>query len=213
MGCGMETGEIIRQLNTSALFNGLPECAVSAAAALASERQFAQGELINPSGGAHYLGVIVSGYARVTKPGREGAVVISILGPGDVFGAATLMGGSLPVTEAEAIKPLTALIIAEDDFIALMQEHFELTESYCRYLIGRIRFLTERVECMAGGTAAEKLMRFLEKNAVDGRVHLSFGMDQLASALSLSRASLFRAFDELEKGGRLSRRGRDIRLL
>lgn len=208
---GME--ENMRILRASTLFSGLSEDALRGAAGLAKERVYTSGALIDRREAGNHIGVIASGYARVTKPGRDGSVPISLLGPGDVFGAASLMGGELPVTDIEAIKPLTALIIDEDDFLSLMEKHFELTQSYCRYLIGRIRFLTERVECLAGGTAAEKLMRFLEKNAENGRVHVSFGMDQLAAALSLGRASLYRAFDELEKSGKLSRRGRDIRLL
>ena len=40
-----------------------------------------------------------------------------------------------------------------------------------------------------------------------------FGMDAFAKAISLSRASLYRALDELEKSGKIARTGREIRLL
>ena len=209
----MTLDEKKRLFTANVLFSGLPSEAAEDAARAASEQEFPAGEVLFSAGGERRIGVIASGYARVVKPAKDGFVTMSILGPGDVFGAATLMGGALPSTEARAIKPVTAVLIQEGDFLALMDRYFGLTQNYCRYLIGRIRFLTERVECMAGGTASEKLWRYIEKNAENGTLHLRFGMDALANALSLSRASLYRAFDELERSGKLSRKGHEIRLI
>ena len=208
----MTLSEKAKLLRSSVLFRGLSEDAVLDAAQLAEPRDFARAQLLLSSGERH-VGVIVSGYAKVVKPSADGSVTMSLLGSGDVFGAASLMGGRLPSTEVKAIKPLTALILSEESFLYLMEKHFALTQSYCRYLIGRIRFLTERVECMAGGTASEKLWRYIEKNASNGSLNLSLSMDALAGARSISRASLYRAFDELEKSGRISRRGHEIRLI
>lgn len=209
----MTEAEKKKLLSACRLFEGLDEAAIEEAARFAEEAYFPVGEALFGDEDGRRIGVIHSGYARVTKLGREGGVAMSLLSPGSVFGAATLMADELPSTRAIAIKPVTALLIAEEDFLRLMEEHFLLTKNYCRYLIGRIRFLTDRVECMAGGTAAEKLMLYLEKNQVNGSVHLPFGAETLASALSLSRASLYRAFDELEKSGRISRKGHDFKLL
>lgn len=199
-------------LGSCALFTGLDEGALQEAASVSEKRGYEKNELLLGRG-ERLIGVIASGYALVTKSGRDGCVTMSILGPGDVFGAASLMGGKLPSTLVRAIKPVTALVFPEESFLLLMEKHFALTQNYCRYLVGRIRFLTERVECMAVGTASEKLWRYVEKNAENGVLHLSFGMDALANALSISRASLYRAFDELENSGKLSRRGHEIRIL
>ena len=138
---------------------------------------------------------------------------MALLGYGDVFGAVSIMGDPLPVTEARAKKFVLALVFTPEVFIGLMKQSFALTENYCRYLIGRVLFLTERVECMAGTTAEEKLMRYLTNNSADGVCRIAFGMDALASALSMSRATLYRAFSELEKNGRIARKGHEIRLL
>lgn len=200
-------------LSSSELFKGLSPAVLAKAAEVCERREFEPGELLFSQSSGRHIGVIVSGYAKVVKPGKGGSVTMSVLGPGDVFGAATLMGGELPTTEARAVKTLTALLFTEEAFLHLMDECFPLTINYCRYLIGRIRFLTERVECMAGSTAAEKLRTYFEKNSSDGVVRLNFSMDALAKALSLSRASLYRAMSELESSGRITRNGHEIRLL
>ncbi len=208
----MDLSEKVSRLASCELMKGVTAEGLREAGEAAELTEYAQGEkLLTPSGGR--IGFIISGYAKVVKPSGSGSVSMSLLGPGDIFGAATLMGGRLPSTEVTAQKPVAALTFDEASFLALMDRHFDITRNYCRYLISRIRFLTERVECMAGGTAAEKLMRYLEKNEENGSVHIPFGMDALAKALSLSRASLYRALDELENSGRISRSGHEIRIL
>ena len=210
----MNEAEKKRYLTSCGLFAGLGQEALEDAARAADEAVLKQGELLfSCADGMRRIGVIVSGYARVTKPCKGGPVVMSLLGPGDVFGAASLMNPGETMTEARVIRQALVLLFSEEAFLGLMERHFPLAKNYCRYLVGRIRFLTERVECISGGTAAEKLMRYLEQTAEEGSAHVSFGMDALASALSMSRASLYRAFDELERAGRICRHGRDIKLI
>ena len=209
----MDLSEKVSRLASCELMKGVSADGLREAGEAAELVEFGQGEkLLSPSRRGR-IGFIVSGCAKVVKPSGNGYVSMSLLRAGDIFGAASLMGGKLPSTEATALKPVSALIFDEEAFIRLMERHFEITLNYCRYLISRIRFLTERVECMAGGTAAEKLMRYLVQNEEKGSVHIPFGMDALAKALSLSRASLYRALDELENSGRISRSGYEIRLL
>lgn len=209
----MTRSERIRALGACVLFNGLSEESIRRAADAAEERHYpARAELFSQTG-ERCIGVIVNGSAKVTKPKRGGNVTMSILGAGDVFGAASLMDGDPPATRAESVKELSALVFTQERFSELMKLDHELTMNFCRYLIGRIRFLTARVECLAGCTAQDKIMSYLELNAKDGAVHVPFGMDAFAKAISLSRASLYRALDELEKSGKIARTGREIRLL
>lgn len=208
----MTNEDKLKLLKSCALFEGIGESTLARVCEEAEERQFPAGASLF-SAEERRIGVIARGSAKAVKPKRDGFVTMSVLGYGDVFGAAALMGGELPSTEAIAIKPVTALIFGEDVFRALMQYDFAVTENFCRYLISRVRFLTERVECMAGTTAADKLLKYLETNSDRGSVHLPFGMNSLAKALSVSRASIYRALAELESAGKISRSGHDIRLL
>ncbi|MBO4563747.1 MAG: Crp/Fnr family transcriptional regulator [Clostridia bacterium] len=209
----MTSSEKKKILISCALFEGLSEESLGRAAQTASLRCFAAQEKLFPQDCGRLLGVIASGSARAAKPKERGSVTMDLLGAGDVFGAAAIMGGELPSTEATVIKPVKALVFTSEEFLGLMEKDFELTKNFCRYLTGRIRFLTARVDCMAGSSAAEKLMRYFTTNAEGGTVHLAFGMESLAKAISLSRATLYRALDELEKSGRIARNGHEIRLL
>lgn len=208
----MTNEEKLKLLDNCILFSSLPKESAVLAANAAEERQFPAGASLFPAD-ERIIGVIARGSAKAVKPKKDGFVTMSILGYGDVFGAATLMESELPPTEVFAVKPVTALVFSDEVFFSLMERDFALTKSFCRYLIGRVRFLTERVECMAGVTASEKLLTYLEMNSDGGSVHLPFGMEALARALSLSRASLYRALGELETAGKIARSGHDIRLL
>lgn len=200
-------------LAASPLFAGLPDEILLRAAEAAEELTFARGEKLAPRENGRVIGVIVSGAAWAVKPKEHGSVTMNIMGANDVFGAATIMGGELPSTEVRAKKAVRALVFSAESFLSLMESDFGVTRCFCRYLTDRIRFLTGRVECMAGSSAAEKLMRYLEKNSENGVYHIAIGMDALAKAISLSRATLYRALDELEKNGKIARKGREIRLL
>ncbi|MCR5809290.1 MAG: Crp/Fnr family transcriptional regulator [Clostridiales bacterium] len=208
----MTIEEKIKVLSACRLFRGLSESGLRAAAEAAEQVEIPAGQQLF-SADERRLGVIAMGSARAVKPKKEGAVTMSILGYGDVFGAVTVMADELPNTEAFAIKQVKALVFSAESFKRLMRNDFALTENFCRYLTSRIRFLTERVECMAGSTAADKLLSYFESTAQNGVAHISFGMEALAKALSVSRASLYRALTELETSGRISRKGHDIRLL
>lgn len=204
--------EKLKVLRSCPLFGGLTEEGLSAAIDAAEELDLLTGELLF-SDSVRRIGVIVRGSAKAVKPKKEGFVTMSVLGYGDVFGAVSVMGGDLPSAEARAVKPLKALVFTPEAFDGLLENDFRLTKNYCAYLISRIRFLTERVECMAGTSASEKLLKYFETNAVSGVCHIPFGMDSLARAISVSRATLYRAVDELEKDGRIARSGHEIRLL
>ena len=208
----MNEREKLRVLKSCVLFKGVSEESLSRASVLAETVGFEPGELLF-SRDSRRLGIIALGSAKASKPGKNGPVTMSILGYGNVFGAASIIGDDLPETEARAMKKVTALSFAPSDFISLIEDDRRINLNYISYLVSRIRFLTERVECLAGGTAEERLMRYLETNAENGICRISFGMDALAKGISMSRATLYRALEDLEGSGRIVRSGRDIRIL
>lgn len=208
----MTQQEKLKVLKSCPLFRGLTESGLEAVIDAAEELELMTGELLF-SDAERRIGVIVRGSAKAVKPKKDGFVTMSLLGYGDVFGAVSVMEGELPSTEARAAKPVTALAFSPEAFGRLLENDSRLMRNYCSYLISRIRFLTERVECMAGTSASEKLLKYLDTNAVSGVCRIPFGMDALARAISVSRATLYRALSELEENGRIARRGHDIRLL
>lgn len=211
----MFTARETKLISGTPLFAGLDEGFVSHAAKRAEERSYAAGELIFREGGdTDGLGFLLFGKAQVHKAAGGSRVLVSVLEPPAMTGASCLfMKEAHAVTEVLAVKPCRLAFLGEETLRQLMRENFALAENYMRYLTGRIRFLTERIESIGSPGAAEKLMNYLALNARDGKLSLPMGYKSLADALCVSRASLYRVLDGLEAGGRLRREGKTLYLL
>ena len=211
----MPDSRTLRLISETPLFQGLDGGFVARAAGRAKAVSFAAGETLFSEGGeARGLGILLCGKAHVYKAAGESRVLVSVLEPPAMTGASCLfVRDARPVTEALAVKPCRLAVFDEQTLRALMLENFALAENYMRYLAGRVRFLTGRIESIGSPGAAEKLMNYLALNAREGRLTLPMGYSALADALCVSRASLYRVLDALEAGGRLRRDGKTIYLL
>ncbi len=197
------------------LFTGLAPAFVQRACRLGETEVFQPGETVFAEGGqARRLGVLLTGRAQVHKAAGDARVLMSILEPGALLGAASMfLGEATTVTEVSAMKETQVLFFREDTLKALMRENFALAENYMGYLTSRIRFLTGRIESIGSPTAADKLMNYLALNATGGALTLPAGYGALAEALCLGRASLYRAMDALEGQGKIRREGKTIYLI
>ena len=90
----------------------------------------------------------------------------------------------------------------------LLEQHSQIRENYLRYLTGRIRFLSNRLQSLAQAGAEGKLARYLLANGQGGSVTCT--ASGLAQRLGISRASLYRAFEALENSTLIVRRGKTI---
>ena len=189
------------------LFRGLPAAFVEHAIAQGYVERFAPGTPVLRSGDARRrLGVLLLGSAEVYKPTGAGRILMSVLAPGALLGAACLfLADAHAVTEVEATEACEVLFFDEETLKTLMQENFALAENYFCYLTGRI-------ESIASPTVVDKLLNYLAQNAQDGAVEVPYGYSRLANALSVSRASLYRVMEELEREGRIAREGKRILL-
>lgn len=151
------------------------------------------------------LGVLLSGQVRVTKA----PLTVSVLEPGALFGAAALYNDEPDyATTLTTLSPCTALMMTQELLDRLLSEHAPLRQNYLRYLSGRIRFLSARLQSLAAGGAEGRLSRYLLENLQDGR--LVCPATELAHRLGVSRASLYRAFETLEASGLIQRQGKTI---
>lgn len=175
----------------------------------ASLAQFAAGEVIySPRHFSRCLGVLLSGLLQVTK----GSLAVSCLEPGELFGAAALYS-DLPeyATTITAKRPSRCLLLDQALVDRLLGEQPLIRDNYLRYLTGRIRFLSGRLQSLAQSGAEGRLARYLLSNHRDGS--LTCSATDLAQRLGISRASLYRAFEELEHGGLILRQGKTITIL
>ncbi len=160
------------------------------------------------------LGILLRGGAVVEKHSGEGLLRMSELQPGALFGVAALFAcgetREFP-TRIIAQKNTAALLIPEDTLRTLMQANFRLTENYLRYLTGRIYFLNARIEELISPTVEQRVLLYLTQNAAGGSI--THGLTALAQALCISRASLYRALEKLERDGSIRRQGRSIEIV
>lgn len=158
----------------------------------------------------HCLGLLLTGTVQVSK----GLFLISVLRPGELFGAAALFGGAedYPAT-LTAHTACSVLFFPQ----AMVEERLDAcpaaARSYMVYLSERIRFLTGKIEGLTAGSAGRKLTQYLLGQSSGGAVELDCSATALAKRLHVSRASLYRAFDALTAAGAVERTGRTIRLL
>lgn len=179
-----------------------------------STEEFSSGCMIySPSDFRKCLGIIVKGSAVVSK---ESGMLMSILSPGDVFGIPVLFSDKPFPTLVTAKENCRVCFIEKELFIEMMAGSRALAENYLSLLSNRIVYLNEKIARISAPTPADKLKSYLESTA--DRLNsqefvLPVSLSGLASALSLGRTSLYRAFDELTEAGYLEKNGKAIKLI
>lgn len=195
-----------------ALFTGCDEAAIRRALHDdgCTVAEFEAGQtLYQPHRFSRSLGILLSGSVRVTRD----ALVISVLSPGELFGAAALFN-DLPdyATTLTAAAPCRAVLLEQQLISRLMDENARIRDNYIRYLSGRIRFLSGKVQSLAAPGVDGKLARFLLSRLTPDEPVLCCPSADLARRLGISRASLYRAFELLESRGLIVRETRALRV-
>jgi CRP-like cAMP-binding protein len=180
--------------------------------------RFKPGEIVfGASKNESCLGIFCEGKAQVEKLLPSGQrVLMSVSGPGDVFGTVTLFAkpSDFP-TVIRSEEACTVVLFERETVRGMFQREPSLAENMIAYLSSRILFLNRRIEGFAATGAEEKLAVYLRDNLMktDGKSTLSLSMTDLAETLSVGRASLYRAFDRLEAMGLIVRRGKTVDIL
>ena len=145
------------------------------------------------------LGVVLEGRVQVNK----GALIMSVLEPGDLFGAAALFNDRADyATTLTARAPCRVLLLPQ-----------EVGRNYVAYLSGRICFLSGKIDALTAGSAERKVAQYLLSRLEGGWAELACSAAGLARRLGGSRASLYRALDALAGRGVLRREGRRVQVL
>ena len=202
------TGRELEVLGGGPLLRGLSPDRVGQIALLGERADFSAGETVyHPRRFLRALGVLLSGQLQVT----QGAMPVSRLEPGDLFGAAALYSDAPEfATTITARRASRCLLFSQQVVDRLLAEDGLVRENYLRYLTGRVRFLSARLQSLSQHGAEGKLARYLLTNQREGM--LVCPATELAGRLGVSRASLYRAFQSLEAAGLITRRGPAIEI-
>lgn len=200
----------LAHLLASPLFRDCPEQTVQTALADSdfTVHHFEPGQtLYQPHQFSRCLGVLLSGGIRVTRD----ALAISVLAPGDLFGAAALFNDREDyATTLTACVPCRVVLLTQELVSRLMDESPRVRDNYIRYLSGRIRFLSGKIQSLAADSVEGRLKQYLLTNLSPQQPRLDCPATELAKRLGISRASLYRAFETLESQGLICRQGRAI---
>ena len=201
---------MLQALSRHTLFSGVEPALLSRLLETAEELHVAKGETIyTPRRFRRCLGVLFSGRVRVSKE----ALVVSTLEEGDVFGAAAIFTDSEDyATTLTALSDCSLLLLPQEGVARLLRESPDFAENYVRYLSGRIQFLSGRLDAVSAGTAERQLAQYLLSSA-DGEGRVTMSATQLSARIGVGRATLYRAFETLERDGTIAREGKSIRIL
>ena len=141
------TVEELHLLAACPLFLGVAEALLCQLAREAGRAEFSPGQVVyDPGHFRRCLGVVLSGRLQVTK----GSLAVSLLEPGDLFGAAALYSGEAEFASTiTAQRPSACLMLEQSLVDRLLAEQGQIRENYLRYLTGRIRFLSGRLQALA----------------------------------------------------------------
>lgn len=202
------TSRELEVLGSCPLLRGVSPDRLCQAAGAGSRVEYPAGETVYcPDHFLRSLGVLLSGELQVTK----GTLSVSRLQPGDLFGAAALYSDAPEfATTITARRPSCCLLLSQQVVDDLLAEDALVRNNYLRYLTGRIRFLSTRLQSLSQHGVEGKLARYLLTNQ-RGQV-LVCPATELAGRLGVSRASLYRAFQALEDAGLILRHGPSIEI-
>ena len=195
-------------LEQTFLFRGVPQAVGQALAdPRRALRRFGRGEIIyDPQRFERCLGILLEGRVQVEK----GAVIMSQLRPGELFGAAALFNNRPDyATTLTALTGCAVLLLPQPLVEDLMAGFPAVGRNYVAYLSERIRFLSEKIEGFTAGGAERRLAQYLLCQPAE----LECSATGLARRLNVSRASLYRAFDRLAALGAIRREGKMVRIL
>ncbi|MBQ6654864.1 MAG: Crp/Fnr family transcriptional regulator [Erysipelotrichaceae bacterium] len=181
-------------------------------------RQYGKGETVfKPEQYSRSLAYILKGTATISMlMADRDEFPMRRIEEGSFFGVAALFNEETRyVTEIRAVKNMKIIFFKEEMVEQCIRENAEFAMNYVRFLGSRIRFLNRKISLLANSSSENSLIGYLANAA--SRFGETFRLDvsytQLARNLNMGRSSLYRALDDLESRGIISRDGRNIMLL
>lgn len=202
------------------LLENVPEREVRDLIAIARRRRFARGEVVfHQDDPADTLHLVDKGRFAVRGIGQRGdAVMLSVVGPGDMFGELALVDGEASRRSAtvSALEGGETLSIHKIDFDRLRRQQPETAQVLIAVLAGQVRRLSKLVTEAHYVSAEKRVRRRLLEVAAhwdpeegEETAIVPLTQDDLADLAGTSRATVNRVLrQEQEKGAIVLRRGK-----
>lgn len=169
-------------------------------------RQFAGGDILNSQGTkVRHVLVVLAGRVEITVTSEDGdELLCAIRGAGDIVGELAAVDGRPRSATVRAGNDVAVLMVAEERFVLLCQEHAKLTWAVLRTVVGRMRELGRQAAEYRRTTTTERLAALLVELA-DQRgmprgaevIALPLTQTKLVEMVRESRESVVRALHNL----------------
>lgn len=180
---------------------------------------FSSGKQINTDKYSGFVGIIISGKAKAKTASKSKDVLLNIFECGSCFGYSSLFLKNEDKIETEIIAKgsCSVAFISEETLRELINGDATVAINLISALCEKVRFLNQKIASFTGENAEQKLIGYLRQKAVlqseNGETNLVFELKnaaQLSRTLDMGRASLYRAFDSLEKKGIIIKKDKKI---
>lgn len=162
------------------------------------------------------LVIIIKGSASVTKQSGNSKILMNILKKGDIFGMATLFFEEENyLTQITALEKVTMAVFPKENVQKIFSLYPAISENYIAILSEKIHFLNKKISTYTKAETIQKVASFILQCADSEKKQavLPYSITNIADALNVGRASVYRAFDTLENDSVIKREGKKILIL
>jgi CRP-like cAMP-binding protein len=201
--------EAMEFLRNAPIFEELEERDFARISACGVRKSYKKGEVIlmeEESGSA--LFVIVSGEVKVVRIGEDGReVILSILGPSDIFGEMALLDGEARSASVVALDDAELFVIHRKDFLGLLHEYPSIAISLLKHLTQRLRRADALIKSLSLKDAYHRvgyvLLQFADERGriKQGKVEIDNlpVQQEIANMAGTTRETVSRTFSKMEK--------------
>ena len=160
------------------------------------------------------IGYILRGVA-VAKADNQNETHLKTFEKGMSFGAAAVFGnGEHYISTITAKTDLEVLFITENELLALFEKYPQTAVNYITFLSEKIRFLNKKLNVVSSSGTENTVFKYLTSLADKNGEILNFkNMSLVSKTLGISRASLYRALNDLEKSGYIIKENNYIKVI
>ena len=200
------------------LFDGLDFFTLDSGESISSfcpVKNYSSGEkiMLHDNADEKYIGLVSAGKVRLTTGFKSKEVLLKYAGVGEAFGAASLFGSFAYPTECIADCDCELILIPLSLVTRLIGENTVISLNYLRFLSSKISFLNREIAVFTAGSAEDKLALYLYSLGLADNVISIGSMTSLAYQLGISRASLYRAVENLVSVGAVKYDGKAFTII
>ncbi|WP_027085344.1 Crp/Fnr family transcriptional regulator [Cohnella panacarvi] len=205
---------MIEWLKKVSLFDNLNDEQLEHILRIAQRRTIPQGSLLfQEKELGHTFYVVLSGSIKLfTRSNNGEEKVLSLVNAGESFGELSLLDGRPRSASAQTLEPTTVLELSSDQFMELLQNHFDITKGILTELSRRLRKTNEHVNDLTFLDGRTRVLKNLitlanqngnrEGNIIS--IHMALNYDELAQMAGVTKAVLSDVLRELESRGVLT---------